>query len=147
MPAGGGQRLDHAFSDRAVETERQILAHQHRAGVQPAARRFDLAGQHFSRAAEEEQIVRPLIDHRQHQRRAGAASGAADPLQVTGGGGGDRTQQGAGQVADVDAHFQRRGGGQHVRIIGMAAVIELILERFPFFGGQQTGMLLREHAA
>ena len=29
--------------------------------------------------------MRPLIDHRQHQRRAGAASGAADPVLREGG--------------------------------------------------------------
>jgi hypothetical protein len=117
------QLAERSRSRRAVEAIPQVLAHQDGGGIQPTAGWIDPAPQHLRRAGVEEQIVWPLIHYGHNEGGSCGTPGPTDALEKVRRVRGHRTEHGAGEVADIDPHFQGAGTGEYVGIIGMDGLV------------------------
>ena len=124
-----------------------VLAAEDLLGAQVRGGWGDGAVDEGERVAEAGQELAAALDEGQVQRVAGEAAGAADALDVVADGAGQGGEHHRGQVADVDAHLQRRGGHQHVGrggVVGAGLEGVLVLEALG--GVQEAGVFAGDDA-
>ncbi len=154
--AGLGEHEAHLAGDRSrsvvvsrptIHAPRRELPLQHRHGAQVHPGRGHRAVDHLGRVGVEVEIVGLAGGQREDERVAGLATRAADSLEVAGHARGHAAQQGRRQIADVDAHLERRGRDQQVRrlwVAGRGSGEEAALECRPGVAVEQAGVLLGE---
>ncbi len=136
QPAAGAQ----------VDQVRGVLAAQDLDGGQVAAGRHDPARDHRLGLVDEVQVAGVPADERHQERVAGLAPGPPDPLDVVGGAGRQRREDHRGQVADVDAEFQRRRARHHVGVVvALLLLAEPRLDVLALPAGERAGVLGRHH--
>ncbi len=118
-------------------------------GGEKRHRGVDRTGDGAQRLLQRGQGHAPAADEGHDEGVAGQSPGAADALDVAG----HRARQGGehdgGQVADVDAHLQGRGGHQHVGGVRNISVggLELLLGAQAHLLVQQAGVFPGDHGA
>ena len=131
-----------------VDEVGDVLPPQDLLGVEVGRRRPHLAVDHRERVTELGQLLAAPGDEGEVERVAGEAAGAADPLQVRRDGARQRGEHHGRQVADVDAHLQRRRRDEHVRgLRARSPRLEPVLVREPRLVVEQAGVLAGDDPA
>ena len=129
----------------AIHRVGQKLATEYVARLQEYRRWFHRRIQHTARVSVEHQVMGATIGHGKHKGVAITAPTPANPLQVIGLRRRHRTQQHAGQITDIDTHFQRWCGREQVIFPGLFPLDKTLLNPVTFPGSQQAGMLMGDH--
>ncbi len=133
------------LAGEAVDEVGDVLSAQDLLGGQVRRGRADLPVDDRQGILKPGQLIAAAGDEGEVERAARKAPGPADPLQVGRDRLGQRREQDSGQVADVDAHLQRRRRDKYVRRARVAGrLLELALVLQPGDVIDQAGVLPRD---
>ena len=135
-----------ARGDPVVEREGRELALEDGRSAEVDARRRDVAREHLQGVLEEVEVVGLALGDGDRERVAVAAARAADALEVVGLGGRDRGEEDRREVADVDAHLERRRAREEVGGPGAVVADESLLQGLAVVALQEARVLAGDDA-